>query len=66
MMKIETKSGNIVEVNSQSVRKSVRSAHELIERGLPGAVQGAYAYSPETDSIIERATGKSLGKLNRE
>jgi hypothetical protein len=64
MKKIETKSG-VVKISPRNVRKSVRNAHALIKAGLPGAVQGPNRYDPETDSIVECATGKIVGKLNR-
>ncbi|MDR0520143.1 MAG: hypothetical protein LBG82_08895 [Clostridiales Family XIII bacterium] len=63
---IETKSGKTIKVTSRSIRKSVSHAHELIERGLPGAEAGPCRYDPSTDSIIETASGKNLGKLKRE
>jgi hypothetical protein len=65
MERIETKNG-VVKINPRDIRKSVRNAHKLMKKGFPGAVPGPLQYDPETGSIVECATGKTVGKLNRE
>ena len=64
METIETKSGKKIRITQAGVRRSVRNAHRLIKRGLPGGEAGPYRYDPETDSIVERATGERLGRVN--
>jgi hypothetical protein len=66
METIETKSGKLLEISPRGIRKSVRHAHALIKKGLPGAEPGPYRYDTKSGCIVERATGKVVGKLNRD
>jgi len=64
METIETKSGKKMRITQAGVRRSVRNAHRFIKKGLPGREACPYRYDAETDSIVERATGKRLGRVN--
>jgi hypothetical protein len=66
METIETKSGKQLKITPGSIRRSVRRAHKLIKHGLPGAEPGPYAIDAFTGCVIERSSGKVIGKINRE